>query len=178
MGSGTHGDWNGRLGSMPQMNGGGMQGMEMTLPVADDGTVLVVRRAGSSTVATELAAVRPSGTVAWTHAFENANVASIEIVGTNVVIASHGLSAATTPAIVGHLVALSIASGAQQWKLDLDGYAMGLTPFDGGMYVLVVKPAIQTRTPGSGMPGGDMTRGRTLVAIGNDGKVAWSLPLN
>ena len=55
---------------------------------------------------------------------------------------------------------------------------MGLTPFDGGVYALVVKPTIQTRTPGSGMPGGDMTRGRTLVAIGNDGKVVFTMPLN
>lgn len=161
-----------RGSGMPQMNLGNMQGMQMTLPVAGDGTAFVARK---SAAGYEIAAIRPSGAVGWTWPVSNLNVASMEIAGTNLVVAYHAVPTGTTPTLAGKVVALSIASGSQQWVLDLDGFAMALEGHDGGIYALVVKPTFQ---PGTGTGMGQMNMTRALVGIGNDGKVTFSMPLN
>ncbi|MHB0969979.1 MAG: hypothetical protein ACYC7A_17705 [Thermoanaerobaculia bacterium] len=175
-GPGTGGGMGGGFthrGSMPSINIGAMQGMQMTLPVAEDGTVFVARKA---TYGYELAAIRPSGAVAWNWNVENLNVATMELVGTNLVVGFHTVTTSNTPAVAGKLVALSIASGAQQWSVDLDGFAMALTAHDAGVYALVVKPTFQTRT-GAGM-GYGMGMTRSLVSVGNDGAIAFTMLLN
>ena len=81
----------------------------------------------------------------------------------------------TPTAASSTLVALSTASGSVQWTVQLDGFASDIEPFSGGAYVTVVKPAPSNNI--GGMRGRGTYATRTLVAVGTDGKVLWTLSL-
>lgn len=196
MGGGGHGSGNSGNGQNGGMNGGmgdmaGMVGMgnHRGLIVGTDGTVYTVRISNAATTTQtatfEVVAVRPSGTIGWT-ASVSTGMTFIELSGNNLLVTTSphgtGMGNGQTPASVSStLVALSTASGSAQWSLPLDGFAFDLEPFAGGTYVTVVKPTQASNTAGGGMHTGTGTGSyatRTLVAVGNDGKVLWSVPLN
>jgi hypothetical protein len=146
------------------MGGPGEHGPEIDggyLNVAPDGTVIVARRAASSTEAApvaELVAIR-NGAIVWTSTlpsprtdFELSDATVIEIVDSTA-------TGATTPSTT--LKALSVSTGAQAWTLTITGRVNSLTPFNGGTYAVVIIPATTS--------GGTPTR--NLVAISGSGVV-------
>jgi hypothetical protein len=174
---------NGGMGDMPGMVG---MGNHRGLIVGADGTVYTMRISNPTTTQAatfEVVAVRPSGAIGWT-ASVNAGMTFIELSGTNLLVTTspHGFDmgygqAPTTTSSA--LVALSTVSGSVQWTLQLDGFAFDIEPFAGGTYVTVVKPAQSTNNGGMHGGTGTVSYGtRTLIAVGNDGKVLWSVPLN
>ncbi len=152
------------------MTGGGMFAADMmNLPVASDGTVFVTRT-------NELIAVRPTGVIGWTYRLSTSGMTFAALAGTNVVLGTTPMPAlGSTAAIKSQLIGVSIAAGSEQWKLDLDGIAMGVTPFADGVYLTVVDGH------GAGWMGGTgsvPTAGRKLVAVSNAGKVLWTIGLD
>lgn len=183
---------NGQNGGMNGMNGGmgDMAGMgeHRGLIVGADGTVYTVRVSNPTTTASqatfEVVAVRSSGAIGWT-ASVNAGMTFIEISGSHLLVTTspHGfdMGEQSPTSLSSTLVALSTASGLQQWTLQLDGFAFDIEPFAGGTYVTVVKPAQSSNSNGGMHGGGNGTVSygtRTLIAVGTDGKVLWSVPLN
>lgn len=183
-GSGGSYGQNGGMGDLPGMVG---MGNHRGLIVGTDGSVYSVRvsnLAATRTPAFEVVAVRPSGAIGWT-ASVGPGMTFIELSGSNLLVTTsprgfdmgYGQIPATASST---LVALSTASGSVQWTLQLDGFAFDIEPFAGGTYVTVVKP-VQASNNFGGMHGGTGTisyGSRTLVAVGNDGRVLWSIPLN
>ena len=179
--NGQNGGMNGGMGDVAGM------GNHRGLIVGADGTVFTVRISNPTTTQAatfEVVAVRPSGAIGWT-ASVNAGMTFIELSGNNLLVTTspHGFDMGygqTPTATSSSLVALSTASGSVQWTLQLDGFAFDIEPFAGGTYVTVAKPAQSSNS--GGMHGGTGTTtsygARTLVAVGNDGKVLWSVPLN
>ncbi len=195
MGGGHHGGSGGSGG----MNGGGMTGGGMTgggmsggnfgsmmgqgVTVGSDGVVYTLRtRAGSGTAspAVEVVAIRPSGTIAWSTAVDDGTT-RVKVSGNLLLVASGaedmGMDSGTSNDDENsELVALSTASGSVQWKLDIDGFVTSLEPFAGGTYISVA----------SGFGNGGMNGGtggmsgltRTLLAVGPDGKVLWTVQLS
>ena len=153
---------------------GGMGGaMEMTIPVAQDGTAFVVAETSSNNSTThELIAVRANGTIAWKYALRGAGMPLLRLAGDTLLIAAHGMmngADSVAPALVG----LSAASGTKQWELDLDGAAMSIETFSGGTYVIV-----GDGTDSNGMHDGNSEpTGRSLLAVSVDGRILWRLPL-
>lgn len=182
--NGQNGGMTGGMGDMAGMVG---MGNHRGLIVGTDGTVYTLRISNPTTTQAatfEVVAVRPSGAIGWT-ASVNAGMTFIELSGNNLLVTTspHGFDMGygqTQTSTSASLVALSTASGSVQWTLQLDGFAFDIEPFAGGTYVTVVKPA-QSSNNNGGMHGGtgSVSSGtRTLVAVGNDGKVLWSVPLN
>ena len=178
---GQNGGMNGGMGDMAGM------GNHRGLIVGSDGTVYTARISNPTTTQAatfEVVAVRPSGAIGWT-ASVNAGMTFIELSGANLLVTTspHGfdMGYGQTPITTSStLVALSTASGSVQWTLPLDGFAFDIEPFAGGTYVTVVKTS-QSNNNYGGMHGGTGSGSygtRTLVAVGNDGKVLWSVPLN
>lgn len=179
-GSGQNGGMNGGMGDMAGM------GNHRGLIVGTDGTVYTVRISNPTTTQSatfEVVAVRPNGGIGWT-APVNAGMTFIELSGTNLLITTSphgsGMGNGQAPTSTSSsLVALSTASGSAQWTLPLDGFALDIEPFAGGTYISVSKPAQSTNSGGMHGGTGPGSYGtRTLVAVGNDGKVLWSVPLN
>jgi len=180
MGGGNH---HGGGPASPPSNGmhdgndvmGGAMGNHRGLVVGTDGMLYTVRvtnpTTDSSSAATfEIVAVRPDGVIGWTSAV-GVGMTRIELSGNQllVTITPHEFGAGTIPTFTSSvLVALSTASGSEQWRLPLDGFAADLEPFSGGTYVVVFKPGTRQSSVHST---------RTLVAVGTDGKVLWSVPL-
>ncbi len=157
-------------GRMPGMRGSGTASMMMDLTVGPDGTVYVVRAASSSRSNLELAAVRPSGTVAWVAPLDNNGAMQIALNGTTVFISSFGTSG-TFPnlTVKSQLLGFNVTTGAKVFANDLDGIAMDVTAFTDGAYVL--ETAIN--------PQGMMTTiGRKLVSVSNTGHVNFTMPLD
>ena len=182
-GNGQNGGMNGGMGDMAGMVG---MGNHRGLIVGSDGTVYTVRISNPTTTQAatfEVVAVRPSGAIGWT-ASVNAGMTFIELSGNNLLVTSspHGfdMGYGQTPTTTSStLVALSTASGSVQWTLQLDGFAFDVEPFAGGTYVTVAEPAQSNNSGGMHGGTGSVSYGtRTLVAVGNDGKVLWSVPLN
>lgn len=131
------------------------------LNVAADGTVIITRAAASSTTATpvaEVVAIR-NGAIAWTSTLPSPH-ADVEISGTQVLeVYDTTATGATTPATT--IRALSLATGAQAWTLNITGRVESLTPYSGGTYAVVIIPATTT--------GGTATR--NLIAISSTGVI-------
>jgi outer membrane protein assembly factor BamB len=138
------------------------------LLVGSDGTVYIVRAAASSTAANpveELVAIRSTGTTAFTVTLPS-GAHGVELSGTNLLtVVNTTASGATSP--TSQIVAISTATGATAWTLNIDGRVASLEPFSGGTYVVVVKPATTS--------GGTATR--TLEAVSNSGSVLWSVAI-
>jgi hypothetical protein len=129
--------------------------------VAADGTVVITRAAASSTTANpvaEVVAIR-NGAIAWSATLPSPR-ADVELSGSQVIeVTDTTASGASTPATT--LTALSISSGAQAWTLTITGRVTDLTPFNSGIYAVVMIPATTT--------GGTPTR--NLVAISSTGTI-------
>jgi outer membrane protein assembly factor BamB len=133
----------------------------------------------------EVVAIRPSGTVAWTAKLDG-GMSWLQLSGNLVLVASGngdsglGMNGGTQASDdKSQLVALSAASGSVQWKLDVDGFVTALEPFSGGTYVLLAKhDATNAGTAMYGASNGTTPMRRTVAAIDNTGKVLWSLDLN
>lgn len=183
-GGGNHPGYGGVTGNMTGMAGMVGMGNHRDLIVGSDGTVYTIRISNLGTTQAptfEVVATRPSGATGWT-ASVDAGMTFIELSGTNLLVTTspHGFnsgSAQIPVATSSKIVALSAASGSVQWTLPLDGFAFDIEPFAGGTYVIVVKPA-ESSTNAGGFRGMMSYGTRTLVAVGNDGKVLWSVPLN
>lgn len=124
--------------------------------VGTDGTIYLE-------TATGITAVRSTGTIAWTATVADAHgfvLSGSNLIATTRTEASDGTVSTT-------LTAISTNSGAVAWTRTLAGNAGELRPFSGGTYVFVVVPPATI--------GGTATR--SLVAIGNDGSVLWTLAL-
>jgi len=170
-------------GAMRAMGMGSHRG----LIVGPDGTAYVVRVSNPTStqaVAFEVVAVRPSGAIGWT-ASVDAGMSFIELSGDHLLVTTspYGLDSTygQTPAsFSSKVVALSTSSGSIQWTLPIDGIAFDLEAFAGGTYMTVVKVAQSPASGGMHRGGtGQVSYGtRTLLAIGPDGKVLWSVSLN
>lgn len=195
MGGGHHGGSGGSGGTNGGgMNGGGMTGGGMTggtfasmmgqgMTVGSDGVVYTLRAttgSGTASPAIALLAVRPSGAIAWSTAVDG-RTTRVKLSGDLLLVASGaedmGMDNGTSS--VDHsseLVALSPASGSVQWKLDVDGFVMSLEPFAGGTYV-----SVASGFGSGGMNGGTASMNglvRTLLAVGPDGRVLWTVRLS
>jgi hypothetical protein len=141
--------------------------------VGSDGTVYVVKASstttsGTTTVTRQVVAIRSTGTTAWTATLP-AGARDLELSGPNLITVTE--SATTTGGITtvtSTLTAISTNSGATAWTRTIDGRVGELTPFSGGTYVFVAKPATTS--------GGSATH--SLVAVGNDGAVLWTVSLD
>jgi hypothetical protein len=137
------------------------------LEVASDGTVIITRATASSTAAAPLAevvAIR-NGAIVWTSTLPSLRT-DTEISGTQLLEAyDTTATGATTPTTT--IRALSLATGAQAWTLNITGRVSDLTPFSGGTYAVVIIPATTT--------GGTATR--NLVAISSTGVVTSTVAL-
>lgn len=135
--------------------------------VGSDGTLYLTKgttdSAGTTTV--QLAAVRPTGTIAWTATLPTGGRGHLVLSGSNLITVSE--TTATDGTVTSTLTAISTASGATVWTRTIAGRAGELIPFSGGTYAIVVTPAATTGA----------TATRSLVAIGNDGSVLWTLAL-
>lgn len=134
--------------------------------VASDGTIFISRMSydeAAKTSSTQITAVRSSGAVAWTATLTNAR--GLRLSGSNLLSVTE--AAATDGTVSTTITAIATASGSQAWTRALSGRVTSLDPFSGGTYALVVTPAATT--------GGTATR--SLVAIGNDGSVLWTVSL-
>ncbi|MEA2238327.1 MAG: hypothetical protein QOC81_3051 [Thermoanaerobaculia bacterium] len=131
------------------------------LSVAADGTVVITRAAASSTTANpvaEVIAIR-NGSIAWSAALPSPH-SGVETSGSQVIeVTDTTASGASTPTTT--LTALSLATGAQAWTLNITGRVNDLTPYSGGTYAVVIIPATTT--------GGTPTR--NLVAISASGTI-------
>ncbi|HEX6086188.1 MAG TPA: PQQ-binding-like beta-propeller repeat protein [Thermoanaerobaculia bacterium] len=148
---------------------GQMGGMQPV--VASDGTVLVQRPALG------LVAVSPAGVTRWTW---DAGIAmhSITVSAERVLVVDNSARQGTPP-MMGRgpattsqeIVALSLATGAVQWRRDVAGMVSGITPAGDRLYVVTVSAgAIMHRGAGSGAT--------TLLALdAASGVVLWSIEL-
>jgi len=139
-------------------------GPEGGLTVGPDGTVYLTSTAVVNNVATTtIKAIRSTGVVAWTASIAGRDHFTLS--NGNLLTVSE--STATDGTVTSTITAISTASGATAWTRTLNGRVGELHPFSGGTYAEVVVPATTT--------GGTATR--SLVAIGNDGTVLWTLAL-
>lgn len=181
MGGGMHGG-SGTSGGM----GYGSDMMGRLLTVGADGVVYTLRGVTTTTGVprVEVVAIRPTGTTAWT-ATVDGRMTRLELSGNLVLVASGnggmGMDRGNgSTDEKSRLVALSAASGAVQWQVEIDGVAMAIEPFAGGVYALVVKWE-GTTSGGTGMHRGAIgtkTVKRSLAAFDTAGKLLWTLPLN
>jgi putative pyrroloquinoline-quinone binding quinoprotein len=150
--------------------GGGVRGFEgygqSDAIVASNGTIFITSSTidtGTRTSTTTIKAISASGTVIWTATLTNAGrleLSGNNLIATNVTSASDGTVSTT-------LTAISTSSGSVAWTRTLSGRVTSLEPFSAGTYAIVVVPATTS--------GGSATR--SLVAIGNDGSVLWTVSL-
>lgn len=176
-GGGSHHSQNGAMSGMAAVMNG-MAGHRAFL-VGSDGTAYALRVATTGTSGApapiDVVAVRPSGAIGWTAAIAS-GIPSIDLSGSDLLVTTRVMGGASAAA--SNVTALSTTSGGVRWTLKLDGIALAVEPFSGGTYFTVLKPA-QTGNSG-GMQGnhGQATGGmRTLVAVGPDGNILWTLAL-
>jgi hypothetical protein len=162
-------------GRAPGVRGTATDSMMSGITVGPDATVYVVRHASGSTSAFELAAVRPTGAVAWTASLDTTGAATIALNNTTVFVASFGTTG-TFPnlSVKSQLQGFSAASGAKLFTVALDGVAIDLEPFTDGAYA--VEMTVPTTMPGMG--NGMNLLSRKLLSVSNSGTVNWTLALD
>lgn len=133
--------------------------------VAADGTVYITRTVvdnTAGTITTQVTAVRSTGTVAFTVSL--AGQRHLFLSGNNLI----SISETSTGGVVSTtLSGISATSGAATWTRTIAGRVTSLEAFSGGTYAIVIAPAATA--------GGTATR--SLVAIGNDGSLLWTVTL-
>ncbi len=113
----------------------------------------------------EVVAIRSTGTTAFTATLPSGS-RHVDLSGSNLLaVTDTTASGATSP--TSEITAISTATGATAWTLNIDGRVTGIEPFSGGTYVTIVKPAATT--------GGAATR--TLEAVSASGSVLWSVSI-
>src|SRR5438477_3823486 len=160
------------LAAIASANNGGGRGPEgpyggdADAIVASNGTIFVTNSTidtGTRTSTTTVKAISSSGSVIWTATLTNAGrlqLSGSNLIATNTTTASDGTVSST-------LTAIATSSGSVAWTRTLSGRVTFLEPFSAGTYAIVVVPA--TTSSGSAT--------RSLVAIGNDGSVLWTVSL-
>lgn len=139
-------------------------GPESGLTVGSDGTVYLTSISITNNVATTtIKAVRPTGAVAWT-ASVNGHVRP-ELSDGNLLYVTESTAADGT--LTSTINAINTTTGAAAWTRALGGRIGDVHPFNGGTYVIEVTPSTTAGTAAT----------RTLVAIGNDGSILWTLSL-
>lgn len=134
--------------------------------VAADGTVYITRTVvdnTAGTITTQVTAVRSTGTVAFNVSL--AGQRHLFLSGSNLISVSE--TTATDGTVSTTLSGISSSTGAATWTRTIAGRVTSLEAFSGGTYAIVVAPAATT--------GG--TAARSLVAIGNDGSVLFTVAL-
>jgi len=138
--------------------GGDERGPGGNVIVADNGTVFAVRVVSDSATDTssmEIKAIGTSGATLWTSTLSNRR-------GPLVLSGSNLLSVSDST-----ITAISTATGATAWTLNITGRVTDLEPYSGGTYAVVVTPAATDDAPPT----------RSLVAISNSGTLLWSASL-
>lgn len=171
----------GGMGGPGMMDGNGMMGR--ALVVGSDDVVYTLRTttaAGTTSPSLDVVAIRPAGTIAWATKIDGGTT-RLELSGNLLLVASGdddmGMNGGSGTSERSRLVALSTASGAIQWKLDVDGFPIAMEPFSGGTYVVLA----QFDATNDGMHGGrtgTSAMKRSVMAVDNSGKVLWSLDVN
>lgn len=152
-------------GGGPIGPGAAFAGPEGGLTVGSDGTVYLTSTTVANNVATTtIKAVRSTGTVAWTATITGRGHFTLS--GSNLLTVSEP-APASGETVTSTITAISTLSGATAWTRTITGRVGQLHPFSGGTYAEVIVPAATS--------GGTATR--SLVAIGNDGAVLWTLAI-
>ena len=144
--------------------GRGDEGVGGEAIVATDGIVFITRASATTSGATEVVAVRPTGTIAWTSTLTSGRGRLVLSDGN---LISESSTKASDGTVSTTLTAISTVSGAASWTRTIAGRVGDLRPFSGGTYAVVVTPAATA--------GG--TPARSLLAIGNDGSVLWTVSI-
>jgi hypothetical protein len=134
--------------------------------VGSDGTIYVTRTVvdtATNTSSTQVIAVRPSGTTAWTITL--ANRGHLTLSGANLLSVSP--TRATDGTVSSTVSAISTATGAAAWSLNINGHITDLEPFSGGTYAIVVVPAASAAAAPA----------RSLVAISPTGSILFTVNL-
>jgi hypothetical protein len=134
------------------------------LLVGSTGTVYLVRESASTADTYELVGISSAGSTLFTVNI-GSDRAHFELSGANLLSVAPAPDGAGTPSST--ITARSGSTGAVVWTRTLSGRVVSLTPFNGGTYAVVITPATTN--------GGTATR--SLVAIGNDGAVLWTVAL-
>jgi hypothetical protein len=150
----------------------GRDGGEHGAIVGSDGTVYVVKASsttnGTTTVTRQVVAIRSTGTTAFTVTLPT-GARDLELSGSNLLtVTESSTTGGGITTITSTITAISTNSGATAWTRTIDGRIGELTPFSGGTYVFVTKPATTS--------GGSATH--SLVAVGSDGTVLWTVSLD
>ncbi|HEY3055783.1 MAG TPA: PQQ-binding-like beta-propeller repeat protein [Thermoanaerobaculia bacterium] len=132
--------------------------------VGGNGTLFITRTTidtGTRTSSTTVTAISPAGSTLWTATLSTRG--GLRLSGSNLISVSE--TRASDGTVTSTLTALSTATGAVAWTRTISGDVMGLEPFSGGTYVIVVTPATTT--------GGTATR--SITALDNSGNVLWTI---
>lgn len=146
-------------------NGAGGPGADVI--VADNGTAYVEKdttASGATTRTSSLTAISNSGASLWTVNLTNAG--HLFLSGSNLINVT-STRATDTTAASSTITALSTASGAVVWTVNVDGNVVSARPVSGGVYAVVVTPAATS--------GGTATR--SLVAISSSGAKLFTVAL-
>lgn len=168
IGSGSNGAMGGMSGGMHGSVAAGAEG------------VLYALRTTASASKSEVVALGPNGSIAWTSKVTS-GMTRLDVVGKLILVTSGSCDMdmdrnAATSVLSTEVIALSASDGTQQWRVKLDGMIETIEAFSGGFYVLVTD---HDTTNDGGMHGGSTTTmTRSVFAIGDDGKTRWRLDLN
>ncbi len=202
-------------GSGGGMGSGGMTGGSGMLVIADDGSVLVTEMGmsgdmmgGADDVERELVNIGPDGQERWRATFDEGWPMMPATDGDLVVLTladdwwmgdggmgdggwDHGAmgGAKTLDGDEGEshgtLVALSLSTGQERWRLEMDGDMISMPQFteDGSRFYMTVRDMSGDSTGGGSMRQGDaagsgMMMTSTLVAVDRDGNVLWAFDLD
>lgn len=205
MGSGGHGTGHGGsttgprgtggMGSGSGMGGGMGSGMDDDMGgmgrvlVSPAGTTFVVSReltgTGTTATADELLAIGPNGTNAWSWRSTDA-IRDLTLAADLLVVSvgePHMYGSTGTAPRTGALVALRSTTGAEAWRLALDGVPMRVEAAADRLVLLVGTP---TSTATGGSTSGHMGSGdtgfqgmrRSLVAVDLTGRLLWTVALD
>mgnify|MGYP001127683604 FL=1 len=168
--------------------GDNMGGMGRVL-VSPAGSTFVVSRelagTGTSAVADELLAISPNGTNAWS--WRSTDAIRDLTLATDLLVVStgepHGYGTTGTAPRTGALVALRSTTGAEAWRLAIDGVAMRVEAASDRLVILVGTPTSTTTggtTTGHMGPGEAGFQGmrRSLVAVDLTGRLLWTVALD
>ncbi|HQN09543.1 MAG TPA: hypothetical protein PLL76_17715 [Thermoanaerobaculia bacterium] len=201
MGSGGHGNGHGGSSTGPRGTGGMGSGSGMGWGMGDDmggmgrvlvspaGTAFLVSRelagTGTSAVADEILAISPNGTNAWS--WRSTDAIRDLTLATDLLVVStgepHGYGTTGTAPRTGALVALRSTTGAEAWRLAIDGVAMRVEAASDRLVILVGTPTSTTTggtTTGHMGPGEAGFQGmrRSLVAVDLTGRLLWTVALD
>ncbi len=201
MGSGGHGNGHGGSSTGPRGTGGMGSGSGMGWGMGDDmggmgrvlvspaGTAFLVSRelagTGTSAVADEILAISPNGTNAWS--WRSTDAIRDLTLATDLLVVStgepHGYGTTGTAPRTGALVALRSTTGAEAWRLAIDGVAMRVEAASDRLVILVGTP---TSTTTGGSTSGHMGSGdtgfqgmrRSVLAVDLTGRILWTVAID